>query len=1035
MCKRPHSPFTANPQIRAKRLAKLASRGSPPSGQPQPEQQPLREQPQEPPHKPHPTEHKPEADPQPQPQPQPQPPQTEPSPDALAKWLSLEIESIFGASVSPQPPLIHLESLASELTAESPLAPAHIESVFMEILTELGAPSTPLEYLHQVYVRAFQSKRTLPKRDPLFQQKNSTLNHIIQLSCLFGLICFQEVDMFLHNQPSDLMVRLLALHSDMSAFFIDMVHKSVEQGSLLDFLNVVVPQMSVELYTLDVSKRQYSDYVALYETLVTIKPVAACFSQIDHFEPRDRTDPLLFENTTLLGSLFKLSALKESVGEFYFGSDVATMSPVQINSSYGAIQNEAKVLGDRLFYIVDKLIRGSAETRNALMKWWGAVVNLNHLRRGSHADLLKLCLDGFMFNVTTVLVRLCLPFLQYPQYAKIDKVDIDYFGRTLCLLNVEEESRINASVQEAQQYWQTALGNNDGATNFILDCFYLTLGYLHYGLGGVFNHYDRLKAQIKQMEQRLAMVNDPQANPMMHMLRAQAPALTKALNALRCLKHSVQALASFGLLQHEVFDFIVGSTVVFTRIIDSRHQYPAQRLEVPIFQIERVSQLDDQDFLKTKSPQPWRYFPEFILEGIINYCTFVSKFRENPLLTNDSKLGQFVEFAVILLRCPELVGNPHMKAQLIEVLFIGLLPMADGRPGFFAHIFNSNELVMNNLLYALLDIYVMVEKTGALSQFYDKFNSRYYILVILEGLWTNELYRQQLLQYSKSNIDFFVRFIAKMLNDMTYLLDETFNELQSIHELQVETKRRQAGAATPELGTDDELRENLALAERKAKSYMGLANKLLELFKLFTLEVPRGFVLPELVDRLASMLNYNLAAMVGPKCLHLKVEDPQKYDFDPKRTLADLCQIYCNLSHQESFVTAVARDGRLFNVELFAKADRILLTRTYTPPKVLQALREFATKAEAKRQEDNEEEMELGEVPDEFLDPLMFTLMEDPVILPSLHVSVDRSTIKLHLLNDPTDPFNRMALKMDDVIDNVELRERIQQFKRSKHGA
>ena len=47
----------------------------------------------------------------------------------------------------------------------------------------------------------------------------------------------------------------------------------------------------------------------------------------------------------------------------------------------------------------------------------------------------------------------------------------------------------------------------------------------------------------------------------------------------------------------------------------------------------------------------------------------------------------------------------------------------------------------------------------------------------------------------------------------------------------------------------------------------------------------------------------------------------------------------------------------------------------------------------------------------------MYTLMRDPVILPASRTVVDRSTIKSHLLSDTTDPFNRMPLSIDDVID------------------
>jgi hypothetical protein len=51
-----------------------------------------------------------------------------------------------------------------------------------------------------------------------------------------------------------------------------------------------------------------------------------------------------------------------------------------------------------------------------------------------------------------------------------------------------------------------------------------------------------------------------------------------------------------------------------------------------------------------------------------------------------------------------------------------------------------------------------------------------------------------------------------------------------------------------------------------------------------------------------------------------------------------------------------------------------------------------------------------------FLDPLLSTLMEDPVILPTSNVTVDRSTIITQLLSSSIDPFNRKPLTIDMVI-------------------
>jgi ubiquitin conjugation factor E4 B len=46
----------------------------------------------------------------------------------------------------------------------------------------------------------------------------------------------------------------------------------------------------------------------------------------------------------------------------------------------------------------------------------------------------------------------------------------------------------------------------------------------------------------------------------------------------------------------------------------------------------------------------------------------------------------------------------------------------------------------------------------------------------------------------------------------------------------------------------------------------------------------------------------------------------------------------------------------------------------------------------------------------------MFTVMKDPVLLPSSKAIVDRSTIKSHLLSDSKDPFNRAPLAIEEVI-------------------
>lgn len=61
-------------------------------------------------------------------------------------------------------------------------------------------------------------------------------------------------------------------------------------------------------------------------------------------------------------------------------------------------------------------------------------------------------------------------------------------------------------------------------------------------------------------------------------------------------------------------------------------------------------------------------------------------------------------------------------------------------------------------------------------------------------------------------------------------------------------------------------------------------------------------------------------------------------------------------------------------------------------------------------------DVDSSNAPEEFRDPLMDTLMVDPVRLPTSNKIMDRSIIQRHLLNSATDPFNRLHLTEDRLI-------------------
>ncbi|POW17302.1 hypothetical protein PSTT_00678 [Puccinia striiformis] len=116
--------------------------------------------------------------------------------------------------------------------------------------------------------------------------------------------------------------------------------------------------------------------------------------------------------------------------------------------------------------------------------------------------------------------------------------------------------------------------------------------------------------------------------------------------------------------------------------------------------------------------------------------------------------------------------------------------------------------------------------------------------------------------------------------------------------------------------------------------------------------------------------------------------------------------LYLNLWDQGPFHEAIANDGRSYTKELFERANQITCKSNLKSTDQLDKLSKLVKKVEELRQSEANEELELSEIPEEFLDLLMCTLMKEPVILPTSKTTVNLSTIKQHFLSDATDPFN-----------------------------
>lgn len=746
------------------------------------------------------------------------------------------------------------------------------------------------------------------------------------------------------------------------------------------------------------------------ELLVSIKSIAILITKMPEFNPSDATAPTI-EKVSLLGPLCRLGVFGKEwpdIAKSYFVESEGRRR-TDIESSYASLRGTLKSLQTSLFHIFNNLVRASADSREAVLQYFARVISLNKRRAGTHVDPETVASDGFMVNLQIILYKFADPFID-ATYSKMDRVDPLFYIHS-DRIELSDETRIKATSEEANEWASANRDPRASAPNFISHIFFLCIAMGHYGYLktiGSYNelarHVDDTQRHLDWIEQEGSWVGTLQQSRVEMAIRLRKLELDK----LRSHMHAYQAALLDPELVFASINFMTFLSTWLIRQVDPKKSHPKPVVQLP---------------LPEEVPMAFRILPEYIIEDIADFMLFST--NAAPDKWEMSGRTELLTFVLTFLTSTWYIKNPFLKSKVNDVLFIATQYYGRERSGLLGNMLNTEPLALKHLIPALTHFYIEVEQTGASSQFYDKFNSRRSIAHVLKIVWPNQNHRDAVDREAK-NVDKFVRFVNLMMNDVTYLLDESVNNISQIHNIENEMKDKAAWAAqTPQ--HREEREQTLRGLERQASMYTRLGARTVELLKVFTGQTKEPFMMPEIVDRLAAMLDYNLNALAGPRCQELKVRNPQKLGWDPRSLLRDIIDVLVNLSDQEAFTKAVANDGRSYSKELFEQAARIAIKRGIKTETEIAPFRLFIEKVEEAKA-NMEAEEDLGEVPDEYLDPLMFTLMRDPVMLPSSKAVMDIATIKSHLLSDTKDPFNRAPLRIEDVIPMPDLKAKIDAF-------
>ncbi|KAH6674589.1 ubiquitin elongating factor core-domain-containing protein [Halenospora varia] len=947
---------------------------------------------------------------------QPRKPAAVPATESLEDYTHRILGHVFRITLEPNVKvdgqghrLIHLPNLRGELEEEgAPIrfSSDRLDSAILEAASSIPGKRSILDYLLPCWKRI--TKETKKLRGYV-NGKDVVLKEAKRL-CMSNCIFAVEMPELFSREPNPLTDSLTPYLLNEAGedkgicpdFLVEAVSRFEEDDMVKGMLTKAVAGLSLQLSNMTMNDN-YKPYINALKQISQFAPLLTAIAEDPLFQMATSAPGI--EKHTLLGPFFRISPLQASVSKEYFLSP-KTMHENSVRTAQEAMRLTLQAHQRDLLDIVNLFVRASPSAKNKTLDWFAYIVNSNHKRRALRPDPAQLSSDGFLMNVTVVLDGLCEPFMD-STFSKVSRIEVDYLRRKPRVA-IAEETKLNADQNASDEFYKTEV---PGTSNFISEVFFLTLAAHHYGseaTNATLKNLDKdikyLKGKLEEMEaERPKVAGDPfNLARFEETLKRYNEVLEKAMQQ----KFAIEGVVFDKQMQTKSILFMRYVTVWLLRVASKTDYTPDKTIKLPL----------------TQEPEIFKFLPEYVLEDIVSNFNFVNRFIPDVMI---SAVGdEVMTLCITFLTNSDFIKNPYLKAKLVSLLFHGTWQVYHRKKGVLGDTLTGSKFANDYLLHALMKFYIEVESTGTHTQFYDKFNIRFEIFQVIKCIWDNDVYKQKLAQESKTNTEFFLRFVNLLLNDVTYVLDEALTKFPKIHDLERELESLTLSEEDRKTKTDE-----LKTAESQAESYMQLTNETVSMMKLFTKNLSASFTMPEIVDRVAAMLDYTLDTLVGPKSTDLKVKNPQRYKFDPRTLLSEFVDIYLNLGISDRFVEAVAGDGRSYKPSNFDAAARILGRFSLKSAQELEAWKTLKKRIARAKELEDQDEGDLGEIPEEFEDPILATLMEDPVLLPISKAVVDRSTIRSHLLSDPLDPFNRAPLKIEDVIPQPELKAKITAWK------
>ncbi|KAF7637293.1 Ufd2P_core domain-containing protein [Meloidogyne graminicola] len=523
-----------------------------------------------------------------------------------------------------------------------------------------------------------------------------------------------------------------------------------------------------------------------------------------------------FVHSSFLGPFFAFSvAGKQShLYEFCFDHNEMLFNYDDMEnkgSKISEFQTQLRMMRIKMHQIFHSLIVNSS-TRSQTLEYISEIFLTNKKLSQIQVEYEQLANPTAILNLLSIL----LDFDKIP----VEKIQDDYIYHPKCRIKLTSMNTLKMDSDMVETYCSSI--DLSYTPSFNTECFYLTIAFMGISMTTMINNLSRMDRHIYEIRRQLREAEEQLQK------KGQSSVY---LNRVKAIIQRTKELLKRFTLSNVCYDCLINDHDFLSKCA----HFTNKVLRLYLRSIMPDSGVDPFSF--KPCIERFTALPEVFLETAVEFLHFLLENPNRSKVLTENVLDYPRLILHLIVNLP-LVRNPFLASKIVNILY-SICPNVPSTNSLllYRQIMND-KIAVDNLFPVLVKFYADVESTGSHTEFYDKFNIRRNIQVIFRFMWVDLTHRKTLVQFAEKSSPDFCRFLNMVINDTTFLLDESLEKLKKINEIETQLSNETVWNSLSEEERQHRT-EMLSDAKRQVRIWLSFGTETMELFLSLTGDAPQ----------------------------------------------------------------------------------------------------------------------------------------------------------------------------------------------------